>query len=379
LVTASNQNEQVSTLSVEFSLRLKIQNGLIPKILMDSADSTTGEVFKMALLTKDSRHSTSFIWMDYCQRQCHEVQLSMFFVLGNIDWQLAVARNSSRSFGTITLNDIYFKYFTWTLELRPFLTEYCYIVEKKCDRVGVFTEDSVQCFECHIKKFFFIKNTLTPPSYRKELRKILLDLREGFRWLKLKNLTGGEEIYLLGSLLRAGESGRKIGLLDIPYTLKHGNDEEFDGLIELLEPSQSWIRKTCVQLRGIVRWIKEVTGICRSDRDPLSLSQLIQRTVNRTFAGFKLKNKPSERNPSLEIESFFGASSDAVAKILRDIVEKGGNLSFNEVEGDAEDDGEGDSEEEDEGIHEETALLMKSIRSSLLELHNAQESGTCPE
>jgi hypothetical protein len=305
----------------------------------------------------------------------YEVQLSMFFILANIDWQLAVASISSRSFGTITLNDIYFDYITRKLEYRSFLTECCYIVEKICDRVGVFTEDSVQYFEWHIKDIFSTENTLKPASHRKELRKILLDLREGFRWLKLKSLTGGEEIYLLGTPLRAREIGWKIGLLDIPYTLKHGNDEEFDGLIKLLEPSQSWIRKVCVQLRGVVRWIKEVTGVCISDRDPLSLSQLIQRTVNHTFAGINLKNKPSERHPSLEIESFFGASSDAVAKILRDIVEKGGNLSFD----DGEDDSEDNSDEEDEGIHEEIALLIKSIRSFLLDLHNAQKSGTCPE
>ncbi|QKX59266.1 uncharacterized protein TRUGW13939_06398 [Talaromyces rugulosus] len=314
----------------------------------------------------------------------YEVQVSMVFTVASVDWQLAVARISSRSFGAITLNDLLFEWFTKLLEIRSNLTENCYSMKKIYDS-GLFTEVAIEGFESHTKNITSAGNTTTP-HYRKEFRRKLLDLREGLRWLTLKNLTGGEEIYLLSTQLRARENGRKIGLLDIPYTLKHGNDEEFDGLMKLLQPSQSWIRKTLLQLRGMVGWIKELSGVCRSDRDPHSLSQLIQQTVNRTFEGIDLRKNPSGRDPSLEIESFFGASPDAVAEILRGIIKKGGNLNFNQVEDDTEDDSEDNSEddseddsEEEEGIHEETSLLMKSIRSLLIDLPNAQECGNCPE
>lgn len=211
------------------------------------------------------------------------------------------------------------------------------------------------------------RNTVTSASYRKEFRRKLLQIREGLRWLKLKNLTGGEEIYLLYNPLRDREPGRKSRLLDIPYILEHGSDEAFNGLVKLLEPSQSWVRRTCVQLRGIVSWMKEAIDVCGSDKDAaLSLSRLIQKTVDHTFGDRDLENTPTE----CEIESFFGANPREVANILRDIFKGGKNLSLNETEDDGED--------YDGKIDEEISLLIKSIRPMLMDLHNTQESGACP-
>ncbi|QKX58647.1 uncharacterized protein TRUGW13939_05774 [Talaromyces rugulosus] len=284
-----------------------------------------------------------------------EVRVSKFYSLANIDWELAIERLSLGHFDGDNVNDMLLFHLACILRSRLYMTQGCSAIKANYAKDGFIPQTFVQDLENLIKELMSKENTAMHSSYRKERRGVLLYIREGLRWLELKSLIGGEEIYLLDNPVEFCEFEDKLPPFDIPLTLKYGGDEDFDRLKRLLVSSQSWVQETCAQLQGMVSWIKEATFACKSDRDTaLSLSRLIQQKVKSIFGDVALLGQSSTRRAIHKLAPFLEGSPDEVDKLIRAMVERKDNLSFNE------DEDEGKDEDGDE-----TASLIKSVQSLL--------------
>lgn len=287
-----------------------------------------------------------------------QVRVSKFSNLANIDWELAIERLSLGHFDTKNPNDISFFHLANVLHTRLHLTQKCSAFKEEYPRDGWTPEDFLKFVERRDNE----RLKEDPGSYQKQRNQILLSLREGLRWLELKELMGGEEIYLLDNPLDSLKSIDILPRFDIPRILKDGDDEPFDQLKKLLLSSQGWVRETCVQLRGVVGWIREATIARNSDKDTAAnLSRLIQQKVKSTFGDHTLEEHLTKPRFMRKLSLISRAKRNERGGVIRDEYTPS--------------DEDNDDEVEDK---DKTASLIKSIQSLLRGSPNASSQAIIP-
>lgn len=285
-----------------------------------------------------------------------EVRLSKFYSLANVDWELAIKRLSLGHFDAYNLNDMFSLHLINILKTRLHLTQRSSVLKEAYAMDRRILGDVVQFIESLDDEL--LKEN--PASCQKRRNLMLLSIREGLRWLELKELIGGEEIYLLGNPFDSLAPEDLLPLAEIPWTVKHGEEEDFDRLKKMLVSSQFWVQETCVQLRGIVDWIMKAIIACKSDKDTAAnLSSLIQRKVKSTFGDGILKDPAIITRFMRRLTLIVRAKRNEQGGVIRAYY----NPSVHESEEEDE-----DREDKDENT---MASLIKSIQSLLRGSSNA--------
>jgi hypothetical protein len=372
------KEKQISALFDRFSLRYDILKEFDPSFdkEMPDQDEKPGDFLEFPRKLQSGLVDEAFEKFDLLHMggllsatmsgNFNQVRVSKFYSLANIDWELAIERLSLGHCDLGSFDDLLLYHLCVTLSSRLHMAQEYSTFKTIYSEDNFIPEKFIQDLENCIKESRSKENAVML-SYRKQRSRVLLNIREGLRWLELESLVGGEEIYLLDNPFELIETGDILLRFNIPSILKHGNDEDFDRLKKLIGSSQSWVQETCAQLRGMVSWIKEATIACKSDKDTaLILSKRIQQKVKSIFGDVPLVDQ-SVRPAIHKLASLLEVSPE---ELVRALVEKGGNLSLNEEEN--EEDEEDEDEDEDE---DETASLVKSIQSLLFGYPNAPPQG----
>ncbi|PGH26891.1 hypothetical protein AJ80_01473 [Polytolypa hystricis UAMH7299] len=165
--------------------------------------------------------------------------------------------------------------------------------------------------------------TETGTNSRKAQQKALLKLRDGLRWRELEELTG-EEIYLLGSPFKSDRAENKIRSFDVPFIVSNGSEANFNHLKRLLLTSQSWLKETCLRLKGLVQLFKAAVEVDKTDKDAtLVLAREIQERVfsvfgNRAFLD-QVLGRRSEYHARVLVSRRLGKDPDALETLLREV------------------------------------------------------------
>lgn len=201
-------------------------------------------------------------------------RLSKFSSLANIDWEFAVDYLTSKT----TSESILLRWYFGILRDRFGGIETCQRIKAYCSDNKIPPEVSSHRVEKVIGQLDSAKSTI-----HEQYNKVLY-LRESLRWLEVKSQVGVEEIYLLDNSGDIHKLKEDRLLLDIPFILQHGSDEDFDRLMKLLASSHTWIRETCVQLQGTTEQIKQVMNYYSSDVETArNAAREIQQTIKRIF------------------------------------------------------------------------------------------------
>jgi hypothetical protein len=253
---------------------------LSPDFLSDSLHDPHSEVVDEAMNYYDKYHMGGLISATV-SGSFAEIRIRKFYLVAQLDWMQAFSKLSSSGTCFKLSNRKLFRLVT-DIAQRRYVVELCESVRLSVIESGGSAADIIQVLRRASTEAFEEVRTVKSSEKRRQ-KKLLLWMREGLRWRELRELAG-EEIYLLSSPDPAVTEGTEVRSLDIPFIARKGSEADFNHLKRLLLSSQSWLKETCTQLRGLVHWVDEAIRVFQTDRDAaLDLASRIQERVFSVF------------------------------------------------------------------------------------------------